>query len=470
MLFQESAYGYFLIAVFALFWMLRRSREWRNLLLLGASWWFYACWDWRFLSLIWLSTALDYSVGRALGATDPSRTRARRWLLTASVVGNLTLLGTFKYYGFFRENLEALLGLEIPALKLLLPVGISFYTFQTLSYTIDIYRGTLKPAKSWMEFALFVAFFPQLVAGPIVRASDFLPQLEHAPWIDRERLVKGLGRIMLGLVKKVAIADLIGAKLVDPVYAESASASGLEATIAMYAFALQVYCDFSGYSDVAIGSARLFGIRIPENFRAPYAAASLTDFWRRWHISLSFWLRDYVYIPLGGSRGIAALTYLNLMITMVLSGLWHGADWKFAIWGALHGAWLGIERFWKVRGLPWLRGIPRKFIGFLFTFHFVTFALVMFRAPDLQTGNDLWLAAAGYGSEPWLRAPAVEPLLMLTLLGGTLLHFTPQSVRRLGARTFVALPGVVHGVLWAIVFGLLAATTVEGTPFIYFQF
>lgn len=470
MLFQDSAYGYFLVAVVALFWAVRKDRRARNLVLLAASWFFYACWDWRFLSLICFSTALDFVIGRALYATDDAHQNRRRLLLTASLVGNLALLGFFKYFGFFVENLEELLGVDVPALDVVLPVGISFYTLQTLSYTLDIFHRRLKPTESWTEFALFVAFFPQLVAGPIVRAVDFLPQLDTPPWLDRERVVKGLGRIMLGLVKKVAIADVVGTHIVAPIFDDAGGATGLEAWIGMYAFTLQIYCDFSGYSDIAIGSARLFGLRIPENFVSPYKATSITDFWRRWHVSLSTWLRDYLYIPLGGNRRGTVRTYVNLMATMLLSGLWHGAAWKFVVWGGLHGLWLAVERLWRGAGLWWPQSWFGRLCGFVFTFHFVGFAFVVFRAPDLAAGAELLATAAGLTDHAAGGLRVTSPTVLLTLFAGLLLHLTPIRLRRLGARAFVGLPGFVHGVLLAVVIGLLAYAAVDDTPFIYFQF
>ena len=296
-------------------------------MLLVASYAFYGAWDWRFLGLIVLSTVVDYVVGMSLAATgDPRR---RQFLVTASIVANLGILGLFKYAGFFAKSLVGLgasLGVEIPAfaLDVVLPVGISFYTFQTLSYTIDIYRGTLKPTRRFLDFALFVAFFPQLVAGPIERASRLLPQVLQPRHVTWEKFGSGSWLILWGLFKKVVIADNL-AFLVNAVYATDASPTGWQVVAGTVAFAWQIYCDFSGYSDIARGLARLMGFELMVNFNLPYAARSPADFWRRWHISLSTWLRDYLYIPLGGNQGGALRTYRNLGLTMLLGGLWHGA-------------------------------------------------------------------------------------------------------------------------------------------------
>ncbi|MFQ5505747.1 MAG: MBOAT family O-acyltransferase [Planctomycetota bacterium] len=467
--FNSSDFGFFLTAVFCLYWLLRGNRVVRYSLLLLASWFFYASWNFRYLGLILASTLLDYWVGGKLAKLDfqDERQRPRRkLLLCCSVVGNLGLLGTFKYYNFFRANIESVLDAELPFLDVLLPVGISFYTFQTLSYTIDIYRGKLKPARNLYEFGLFVAFFPQLVAGPIVRASDFLPQLENRPRLSERELSTALYRIMEGLFKKVVIADVLAVGLVDRVFDIGSEAGGLEALLGVYAYAMQIYCDFAGYSDIAIGSALLLGFRIPENFDAPYVARSIQDFWHRWHMSLSSWLRDYLYIPLGGNRLSPLRTYVNLMLTMLLGGLWHGAAWNFVAWGGLHGLWLGVNRFWSRRGLGSLEGRWGAVLSVAITFHLVCLGWVFFRAADFAAAEDL---LGRIGSGGW-SIPELPPSIWIALALGYSSHFLPRSAKERVQDIYVALPAVVVGFIWSLFLGLLAYSAVEGVPFIYFQF
>ncbi len=464
--FHSAQYAVFLCVVFAAFWAARDWRVLRGVLLLVGSYVFYAGWNELYLLLIVGSTLLDYYVGGALARTSQDRRARRKTLVTTSVVANLGLLAVFKYYGFFRDNVEATLGAHLPELDVLLPVGISFYTFQSLSYTIDIYRGTLQPARGLVEFALYVAFFPQLVAGPIVRASTFLPQLDHRPALGREDLHRGLERIGIGLVKKVAVADVLAVALVDPVFADGSTLGGFAALLGVYAYALQIYCDFSGYSDIAIGSARLFGFEIPENFRRPYLATSIQDFWRRWHISLSTWLRDYLYIPLGGNRGGRWSTLRNLALTMLLGGLWHGAAWNFVLWGGLHGLWLAVGRIWpRVFSRVPLLG---PLCAGLVTFHLVCFAWVFFRAgASFDLALDVLARIAGGGD---LSLPSLAPGVVVALLLGLATHLLPRSLERRCSDLLVATPSWAVGAALTLLFGALAWAEVGGVPFIYFQF
>jgi len=360
----------------------------RKLWLLAASYMFYAAWDWRFLSLIIASTVIDYTVGILL--SRPLTGAGRKRCLIFSLVGNLGILGFFKYYNFFIESAAELSGLvglplSVHTLNLILPVGISFYTFQTLSYTIDVYRGRLEPTRNFLDLALFVGFFPQLVAGPIVRAADFLPQLRTARVFSSVEFRACLTLFLVGYFKKTCISDNV-AVIVDTYFAAPADFSAISAWIAVPSYAVQIYCDFSGYSDMAIACAGLLGYSLCPNFHFPYFATNITEFWHRWHISLSSWLRDYLYIPLGGNRGSKLFTYRNLMLTMLLGGLWHGAAWNFVIWGGLHGLALIAHKQW--RRLRPSRPEPSQASRILapaITFFWVCVAWVFFRSPDFAT-------------------------------------------------------------------------------------
>jgi D-alanyl-lipoteichoic acid acyltransferase DltB (MBOAT superfamily) len=474
MTFNSTLFGVFLAVVFSLYWLLGGKRNARYSLLLGASIFFYGYWKASYLLLIAFSTLIDWFVGNALhklDRADPTLRRRRRLLLLCSLVSNLGLLGVFKYYDFFRASIEAAFGVSGPVLDLVLPVGISFYTFQALSYTIDIYRGQLAPARNLLEFALFITFFPQLVAGPIVRAADFLPQFDREPELDQERLMRGLFRIMEGLIKKVVIADVIGVHLVDGVFAPGSADSGLRVLLGIYGYALQIYGDFAGYSDIAIGSALLFGFRLNENFLAPYKAVSIQDFWHRWHISLSTWLRDYLYVPLGGNRKGPLRTYVNLALVMLLGGLWHGANWTFVFWGALHGLWLGINRWWQRRGWHGLPGAWGKVVSVLITFHLVCFAWVFFRSKTFgDAASVLQRLCSSSPGKSWFELGPLPLSAWFALAIGYGSHFLPVVVKARLAELWCLVHPAAIGALFAVFFGLLAYVEVEAQPFIYFQF
>jgi alginate O-acetyltransferase complex protein AlgI len=467
-LFTEPVFFVFFAAVFAVAW-LERSHARRKLWLLAASYLFYAGWDWRFLSLIAFSTLVDFAVGLALKRAG--RAATRRSLLVASLAINLGLLAVFKYYGFFVESAVGLLsalGLE-PAARvpeIVLPVGISFYTFQTLSYTIDVYRGRLSPVRSLTDFALFVGFFPQLVAGPIVRAADFLPQLESRPrWRD-VAVRRNLTLFLVGFVKKACVADNL-APFADRVFAAPEVFTALAIWTAVALYAVQIYCDFSGYTDMAIACAGLLGYRLAPNFEFPYLASSPADFWRRWHVSLSTWLRDYLYIPLGGSRGSRLATHRNLLLTMFLGGLWHGAAWTFVVWGALHGVALAAHREWRrlVAGrVPSLPG-GRILAGAL-TLYWILLTWIFFRAQSF--GEAAVLARAFL----LFQSPGPLGLDPAFLLVATLL----LAAHALGAgrRVEDAVEGLPD---WAFAssYGAAGALAVSFLPlrteaFVYFQF
>lgn len=385
MLFNSIDFAVFFPLVFALYWIVSKHLTVRNSLILAASYVFYGWWDWRFLSLIIISSLVDFYVGQKLYKTDNKR--KRKQLLSISLLVNLGFLLYFKYANFFIETFVdsfKLFGkdLEVSTLNIILPVGISFYTFQTLSYTIDIYRKQLKPTKDWLSFFAFVAFFPQLVAGPIERASHLLPQFYKTYKFNYQLVKSGLLLMAFGLFKKMVIADR-AAILVNQVYNNPGDYHGYEIIVGTLFFAFQIYCDFSGYSDIAIGAARTMGFDLMKNFDSPYFSKSITEFWRRWHISLSTWFRDYVYIPLGGSREGKYRTYANLFIVFVVSGLWHGAAMTFIIWGAIHGVLIVIEKaLSNVRKKVFTskKHILNYVIAIPFTFFIVCFAWVFFRA------------------------------------------------------------------------------------------
>ncbi|MGC9327106.1 MAG: MBOAT family O-acyltransferase, partial [Candidatus Hinthialibacter sp.] len=386
MLFTQIEFVLFFAVILILLTGVRSFRG-QKLILLAGSYYFYAYWDWRFLSLIFISTLVDFIAGKLMSQCENPKTR--KSLLVLSLTVNLGLLGFFKYFNFFIDAAQALLaplGFHLQSLHIILPVGISFYTFQTLSYTIDIYRKKLEPCHDFFDFALFVSFFPQLVAGPIVRAADFLPQLQTPRRFTLERSYCGGRQFIIGLFKKVFIADRL-AMFVDVVFANAGAFDGVTTWLAVIAYAIQIYCDFSGYSDMAIGLARILGFDFHANFNHPYIASSIQDFWRRWHISLSTWLRDYLYIPLGGSRCGKIRTYINLMITMLLGGLWHGAAWTFVFWGGFHGASLAINR-WQTehrKSSPPSQKHPWNRIGgWLLTMAVVLIGWVFFRAPTFS--------------------------------------------------------------------------------------
>jgi len=338
MLFNSLPFAVFLPIVFAVYWALHNSLRSQNIMLLTASYIFYGWWDARFLSLIVASTVVDYLLGQYLAAA--TNALKRKLLLTASMIFNLGLLGVFKYYNFFMENFMEIansVGLHTNPilLKIALPVGISFYTFQTMSYTIDIYRKQLEPTKDFIAFAAFVGYFPQLVAGPIERASNLLPQMSKRRNFDYQKAVDGMRQALWGFFKKVVIADA-AAPLVDQAFGDPSGFSAIALITGALLFSIQIYCDFSGYSDIAIGISKIFGIDLMQNFRTPYFSRDIAEFWRRWHISLSTWFRDYLYIPLGGSRGSTALKVRNTFAIFIVSGFWHGANWTFIIWGLIN--------------------------------------------------------------------------------------------------------------------------------------
>ena len=477
MLFTELTFWVFFAIVCALYLIL--SHRGQNRMLLVASYVFYGAWDWRFLSLILLSTCIDYFVGLRMGAeTDPHR---RRRLLMISLAANLGMLGIFKYLGFFAESFGDLLGLfgfaaDPFTLSIVLPVGISFYTFQTLSYTIDVYRRDLEPERDFFNFALFVAFFPQLVAGPIERASNLLPNISLPRQLSWEALGRGSVLCLTGLIKKMVIADGI-APAVDAIYS-SPNPSGADIAIATWLFAIQIYCDFSGYTDIARGVAKMLGFRLMRNFAQPYFATNPQEFWRRWHISLSTWLRDYLYISLGGNRGGKWLTYRNLMATMVLGGIWHGAAWNFALWGGYQGALLSLHRIWagrhghtgEGRRFGWWGWVKRIVLIAVF-FQVVCYGWLLFRAGSFEQIAVFTRTLLGIGAENYFHLSVPEPPIG-AVIGIVALLFWDFGIERRGnVRFYEAFPIPVRAFLYAGMIYLLAfGATTQTAAFIYFQF
>ena len=498
MVFTSFAFLVFFAGVMVGLAVLPQNR-WRQLLILGASCYFYSYWNPKYLLLLATPSVIDYLCAiRVEDATDP---RVRKRWLVLSLITNLGLLAYFKYTNFFIDNVATLFGIEARHLDIVLPVGISFFTFKTLSYTIDVYRKELPACRSILTYAMFVTYFPELVAGPIVRASVFLPQITRSlrPSWTRARI--GLQVVLLGVTKKLVIADRF-AVFVDPVFASPQSFSSPTIVAAVVAYSFQIYCDFSGYSDIAIGVSQIIGFDLPENFNMPYISTSVTEFWRRWHITLSSWLRDYLYIPLGGNRKGRVRTYVNLIITMLLGGLWHGASWNFVIWGLLHGIALAIHKLWqRWRGERRWRG--GWLLGWAATYSFVCFAWVFFRAHSF---GDAWiiirkLCWVAPGGISWVYSPLflLLPLIVVAHLIGVLAarqaaafpnddsvpaiqplerlyseageSFAVRPHKAAGLYVLLPLPGFVGGfllTLWLLFVYLFAS--LDTGAFIYFQF
>lgn len=422
-----------------------------------------------FFLLLVASVIVDYNLARWIEQAEDKRTK--KILLFWSLVANLGTLAYFKYTNYFVDLFNQASGEQFGPYDIFLPVGISFFTFQSLSYTIDVYRGQLKALDNIWDYAFFVTFFPQMVAGPIVRAVDFLPQIHRPLFVSREDFGRGVYLICAGLFKKAIISDYISVNFVERIFESPQVYSGLENLFGVYGYAMQIYCDFSGYTDMAIGIGLILGFHFPPNFNSPYQSLSITEFWQRWHISLSTWLRDYLYIPLGGNRKGRVRTYINLMLTMLLGGLWHGAASRFIIWGALHGLALAVERWWKETFGPG-KGLLRKALSGLLTFHFVCFCWIFFRAENLDiVYSMLHQIAFDFRPEifPDFMTGYATVIFWMTLGYG--LHFLPASTERWGERAVTALPLAFKALLiTAVVVLVMQIKSAEVQPFIYFQF
>lgn len=469
MLFNSLEFGVFLPIVFCLYWLgTNGDIKRQNILLLVASYFFYGWWDWRFLSLIVISSFVDYYVGMSLVKTDVASERKR--LLWLSILVNLGFLGFFKYYNFFADSFVEAFSFfghqfSLGSLHIILPVGISFYTFQTMSYTIDVYRKTLKPTEDIVAFFAFVSFFPQLVAGPIERAANLLPEFERQRVFTYEKASSGLKMMLWGLFMKVAVADRLSL-YVDIIYGNVEMHNGLSFLMATFFFSIQIYCDFAGYSLMAIGCAQLFDFKLMENFRRPYFAGTFKDFWSRWHISLSTWFKDYVYIPLGGNRVSKPRQHFNLFATFVISGLWHGANWTFIIWGGIHGAYQIIEKgLFKVS-----RDFKPKFYHVLMVYICTCFAWIFFRAASL---GDAVLIIKTIFTNPGSRFHIGDLGIFVYSLMGILILFIHDWVQEYlpdlqllkHRQLAIRMATILFLMMYIISLGVF-----DGSQFIYFQF
>jgi len=471
--FATIKYLVFIVIIFSIYWRLGRKKQ--NIFLLLSSYFFYANWDWRFLSLIIISTVTDYISGLMIHGSDSAR--KRKIILILSLIINLGILGYFKYFNFFAGSFVALaetVGWHVSwtAAKIILPVGISFYTFQSISYTVDIYRGQLKPTRSFIDFAAFVAFFPQLVAGPIVRAKEFVFQLKTRRRFSAENLQKGMTRFMLGFFKKAFVADTLAVYLVDPAFADPTAYNSGTLWLALIGWTIQIYADFSGYSSMAIGSAKMLGFDIPENFRFPYLSWNISQYWQRWHMTMSRFFRDYVYIGLGGNRRGMARSLVNIAITTFVSGLWHGAGWTFVTWGWLHGVYIAIFqiwRMWRQKLGKWNKNpsFPGIIPGLILTQIAICLSRILFRSPNFSTAWDYTRGLVGSDGTAGIDVPFLVWICFLAVfvdhVAGWLKEYRPEFQKRvpvMATATFYA----------GMVVFLYYAYPQNIHPYIYFQF
>jgi alginate O-acetyltransferase complex protein AlgI len=485
LLFTRPGFWLFFVVVFAIFNIIYKKLYLRNLWLFSTSLFFYYKSSGLFFSLIVFSIAINFLFGRAIGKSQ--KPASRKVWLTCAIIYNLSWLIYFKYTYLFVGWFNQATGMNIEvhdwltefincfsrsnfdAFNIILPVGISFYTFQIISYIVDVYRKQIEPLKHISDFGFYVTFFPQLVAGPIVRASDFIPQIYQKFCLHKEEFGQGLFFILNGLVKKIIIADFISVNFVDRVFDNPLSYSGFENLLAIYGYTIQIYCDFSGYTDIAIGLALWMGFRLNINFNSPYKAHNITDFWHRWHISLSSWLKDYLYVPLGGNRQGKFRTYINLFITMLLGGLWHGANLKFVIWGALHGVYLAIHKAFAAIFKP---GKGCRWLGVFFTFNLVVFTWIPFRAASLEAIRNIFGQIVYHFQAPfaWQIVKAYYVVVILMVLA-FFIHWLPASWKNWYRGWFVIFPVWVQIMVVILVIFILVQFSSSGLqPFIYFQF
>lgn len=469
MIFSSLTFFIFFIVVMLLL-IVFSNQKIRRVILLLSSYFFYGSWDWRFLSLIIVSTIVDYISGKEIYKSKTSR--RKKFFLVVSLCMNLGILGFFKYFNFFigsANNLFGSFGFNISTLNIILPVGISFFTFQTMSYTIDIYRKQLIPARNLLEFSIFVAFFPQLVAGPIVRAVDFIPQLERNIVIKKTNIILGLQIFIIGLVKKVLIADRL-AYFVDYVFESQGEFNSLTLWLAVISYGLQIYLDFSGYSDMAIGIARCMGFRLPVNFKMPYLSLNVTDFWKRWHISLSSWLKDYLYISLGGNRVSKIRTNINLLLTMTLGGLWHGASWNFVIWGLMHGIALIIHKYYSTKIIIFNNFKNHnlyKLVSWFVTYLYICITWIFFRSKTLFDSLEMIKRMFNFNTN---GISFVFTPLYVILPFVVICHYIGKN--KYYDKYFLVRGNTFKGafILISITICIFFMTPLNSSPFIYFQF
>lgn len=473
MIFSSGLFLWLFAAFMLVYVALKRKDTARILFVVCFSYYFYYKSSGIYFFLLAVVTVADFLIARAMVRTE--KIALRKWLVVLSLAVNLGLLCYFKYTNFFGEIWAQMSGIHFDALDIFLPVGVSFFTFQSLSYTIDVYRGRITPLNSLLDYAFFVSFFPQLVAGPIVRAKDFIPQIHRPLLVTHAMMGEGVYLIACGLFKKVIISDYISVNFVERIFADPSLYSGLENLMGLYGYTLQIYCDFSGYSDMAIGIALLLGFRFNINFDSPYKSASITEFWRRWHISLSSWLKDYLYISLGGNRKGKFRQYLNLIITMFLGGLWHGASWNFVVWGLLHGVALAVHKVWMaITGfkLGERGSLLRRFVNVVVTFHFVAFCWIFFRNIDFSNSMTMLMQICTSFHADLLPQLLEGYWKVFALMGvGYILHFIPTKWEN-GAKSLMErAPFVVYVVvLLVMIYFVIQMKSSEIQPFIYFQF
>jgi len=470
LLFSSSLFMGLFLVFYLIYICTCNFNRFRTVYVLLFSFFFYYKAGGMYFILLIVSAILNYFLSKSLyKAKKPER---RKVLITLLAVMNLGILAYYKYTNFIIGNINAVFNGDIPLQNIILPIGISFFLFQAISYAIDVYRKEIEPASNLLDFSFYLCFFPQLVAGPIVRAKEFLPQMYKKLNLTKEEMGRALFLIMIGLIKKSVISDYISLNFVDRVFGAPNSYTAIENLLAAYGYAIQIYCDFSGYSDMAIGLALLMGFKLPVNFLTPYKSKSVTEFWRRWHISLSSWLRDYLYISLGGNRKGKVRTYINLFLTMLIGGLWHGAAWRFVVWGGLHGLALAIERILK-QYIKIPQNIFTRIIGVILTFHFVTFAWIFFRAQDFSTAMELMgmVSQLDFKPEHWLSVIAAYKNVLIVLLAGFIMHFLPDRFVQWLQKAFTDMPIIAKALVIGLVLWLVRTTaSSEIQPFIYFQF
>jgi len=471
LLFSSGTFLAIFLVFLIIYAVVFRQKALRTIYILLFSLFFYYKAGGFFVFLLMSATVGNFLLSNLISNNGRPPNFKNKFFLILTIIANLSVLGYFKYTGFLIFNINEITQNNFAIPNIILPIGISFYLFQAISYSVDVYKREFPVEKNFLDFAFYLCFFPQLVAGPIVRAKEFIPQIKTTPKITNEDVGNGLFLFLLGFVKKTVISDFVSLNLVDRVFAMPENFTPLENLLAVYAYSIQIYCDFSGYSDMAIGLALLLGYKLPLNFRTPFQAKSVTEFWRRWHISLSSWLRDYLYISLGGNRKGKIRTYINLFVTMLIGGLWHGASWKFVAWGGLHGAALAVERLFRKEKSG--NNFALNIVKIFFTFHFVAFTFIFFRAADFETAI-LLIRQISYFNFNWSQIFVVissYKFALMLMLFASFIHFIPEKIAEKIKDLFVRAPVLIKIIIAGLIFRIsfsIAASDVQ--PFIYFQF